>query len=154
MNSEQWVALAVAGANEPRDYLKYVYVDGGVMFGCDGHRLHWCKTDRPEGYYNPDTFQRAQVISSYPNVRQIIPPDTGNMASFRLSDLRRIDVPVRGYILPDGFAISNRCFIAEYVHCAMGDSDTLDLIVPDDPPIWTTPIRGKSFIIMPTRYKK
>lgn len=71
ITGEQWVTKAVA-KNDLRVYLKYVYVESGVMYGSDGHRVHWIDTDKPDGFYCPKTLEKVELDLKYPNMKRVI----------------------------------------------------------------------------------
>ena len=67
-----WVAKAVADDRDVRFYLRYVYVEDGVMVGCSGARLHTSKTDLPNGFYHPESRLRVEVDAKYPQWQRIL----------------------------------------------------------------------------------
>jgi len=73
---EKWVASAVCGKDDIREYLQYVYSDGTRIIGTDGHRMHIWKTDKyPKGFYHPKTMDKSTVPDDYryPDVDRVIP---------------------------------------------------------------------------------
>lgn len=63
----EWVALAAD--DHPRaPALKWVKVINGVMWGCDGYRIHMAPTDgRPSGFYDAETGKAFPVMHPYPH---------------------------------------------------------------------------------------
>ena len=44
------------------------------MYGSNGHRVHWCATDRPDGLYCPKTFEPVELDNypyTFPNFQRI-----------------------------------------------------------------------------------
>lgn len=60
---EEWVALACGPALENRSFLPFVYVLDGTAYASDGIRLHYAKTEFPDGVYDakfcPVDWQKA-----------------------------------------------------------------------------------------------
>lgn len=68
---EQWVYKAVP-KNDIRYYLNSIHVKDGRMMGTDGHRLHFTKTDLPNGYYDSQ-LSPLDEDAKYPDVDRVIP---------------------------------------------------------------------------------
>lgn len=83
--SEQWVAKAVP-QKDVRYYLNYLYVKDGLMYGTDGHRIHWAPTDKPNGFYCPQSFNPVELEATYPDVNRVIPEET-SLKTYQLKDL-------------------------------------------------------------------
>lgn len=88
----KWLAMAAAGREDVRDYLRFVYVPEAMAItengdasrlakreavATDGHRMHVVRgVDWESGWYNPNTGDRAQPPKSpYPDYRRPIPED-------------------------------------------------------------------------------
>lgn len=71
LSVEQWIAKAVP-KNDIRHYLNFIHVKDGVMYGTDGHRLHWGVTDKADGFYCPKTFEPVEFDGKYPDVGRVI----------------------------------------------------------------------------------
>lgn len=69
--AEQWVAKAVNKNDGTRPYLMYLHVSNGWLCGTDGHRLHRCHTELPDGYYDPKTLAKCEVSHNYPQVDRL-----------------------------------------------------------------------------------
>lgn len=75
-DAESWVAKAV-GVKDVRPYLNYLYSDGKRLIATDTHRIHWCPTTRPEGFYCPKTLAPFKVDDwRYTDVDRVIPKAT------------------------------------------------------------------------------
>lgn len=71
-NPEIWVKQAVFKDDDKnRICLRYCYVEGGVMYATNTHTLHYCATDRPDGYYDAN-FNKIDVDMGYPDVKKIV----------------------------------------------------------------------------------
>lgn len=88
----QWVARAVA-IDDVRFYLKYVYVNEGVMVATDGARLHFANTSLADGFYDAKTGFPVTVDARYPEWRRIIPKREGMIAHTEDQDWATILVP-------------------------------------------------------------
>ncbi len=58
---------------KPKDvrfYLRYVYVSGGEIVGCDGRRVHIGKTELEDGFYCPQTRLKVRVDAKYPDIKR------------------------------------------------------------------------------------
>ena len=71
--AEQWVAKACAPKDEQRLHLQYLYSDGRRLMGCDGHRLHWIKTNEPQGFYCPLSFMPIDSDAKPIKINKLIP---------------------------------------------------------------------------------
>lgn len=84
---EQWVAKA-KGVSDVRYYLNNLWSDGKQLVGTDGHRLHLCPTELPEGFYNTE-LEPVTVDGKYPEFERSIPTvkSERDWRSVHLSDL-------------------------------------------------------------------
>lgn len=73
----EYCAKAVADDRDLRTYLRYVYVEDGAIVATDGHRMHYGKTDLPNGFYCPKTRMPVEVDARYPEWRRVIPRREG-----------------------------------------------------------------------------
>lgn len=64
-SAEQWCAKAVA-KQDARKYLRYLQVRNGLMYGCDGHRIHRAQVDKPDGTYCPKTLLPTETVVGFP----------------------------------------------------------------------------------------
>lgn len=99
---QDWVAKAMA-KDDIRDYLNYLYSDGTRLIATDGHRLHLCPTDLPEGYYDA-AGTSCDVGFTFPDVDRVIPALDGLLGlpvteSFPV-EVNKFDMHC--YRLPDG----------------------------------------------------
>jgi hypothetical protein len=69
---EEWVALAVAVDHLGDNALNWLYVEKGVAYGSDGHRIHWGGTGLSDGFYDPETLREVKVKTPYPKIDDII----------------------------------------------------------------------------------
>lgn len=53
---EQWVTLACGKPKEKRPFLRFLHVIDGTMYGTNAQRMHWAKTEFPDGVYDPSSF--------------------------------------------------------------------------------------------------
>jgi len=70
----EWVAQA-AGVKELRHYLNFLYARDGVLYGSDGHRVHWIETELVEGFYD-NAGVAITLDYRYPDMLRVIPPRT------------------------------------------------------------------------------
>ncbi len=63
---DQWVSLAM-GKKDVRYYLNYLYSDGARLTATDGHRLHFIRSELPEGYYDT-AMNKCLVDTKYPDI--------------------------------------------------------------------------------------
>lgn len=70
---KEWVMLARC-KDPARYYLNEMYYKDGVLYGCDGHRLHMLKLDVElmEGYYD-SKLNHLDIEGTFPDVTRIIP---------------------------------------------------------------------------------
>jgi DNA polymerase III sliding clamp (beta) subunit (PCNA family) len=70
---QQWLAKAMAGKNDVRHYLQYIYADGLDLVATDGHRLHiYTANTLPDGFYNKNIFKINQD-AKYPDYKRVLP---------------------------------------------------------------------------------
>ena len=82
----QWVAKAVAGKDDARHYLRYLYSDGTHLVATDGHRLHGIPTDLSAGFYDT-ALNPITVEAGYPDWRRVLPEENRSM-DVAIDDLR------------------------------------------------------------------
>lgn len=94
---EQWVAKVVAGRDDARYYLRYVYSNGSRLMATDGHRLHYWVTDTyPKGFYDV-ALNPVTVDANFPDIDRVI-PKRGRVdveKTFTLADLEAVDASAR-----------------------------------------------------------
>lgn len=78
--AEQWVCRAVA-VKGYRDYLNFMYVEGGTAYASDGHRAHAAKTELSDGYYCPATLEPVTFDRKFPDVERILARGMGPVIS-------------------------------------------------------------------------
>lgn len=70
MTNTQWVHLA-ASKRPAHKFLQHVYSDGEYEVATDADRLHYLKTDLPEGFY--DQFRnKLDVDYNFPNWKSVL----------------------------------------------------------------------------------
>lgn len=145
---EQWVALAV-NPKEIREYLRYLIVRTGVMYGTDGHRIHFIPTDLLDGDYHPVTLNKVEGVPPVPNIAAII-PYTPFKAEYKLSNLVGVTADEKiEYLMLDEFRFNKK-----YIMQAVNGGDVVN-ITHHDKKDRLAPIRGCNdwgeFVIMPMR---
>lgn len=97
----QWVALAVAGKNEHRYYLRFVYVTDDHLVGCDGFRLHVALNadGLPPGYYNVkgDRVHDTDEFA-YPDWARLLAPYQSGSATTVTVSANTLDVVETGRV--------------------------------------------------------
>jgi len=91
-NSLRWVALACA-TTDARASLQCLHVVNGVAYGCDGNRLHYAPTDRPDGAYDAKTGDLIEDAPQPPDFTQVIPKPGAHNDAVRLGDFRALVTP-------------------------------------------------------------
>ena len=72
-NIFDWCRQAVA-KKDVRCYLNAVYVDSGIVHGCNGHIiLRGVSSQYDDGYYCPKTKEKMESQGRYPDVDRIFP---------------------------------------------------------------------------------
>lgn len=72
---QQWAAKAI-GKNDVRNALNRLQVEDGQMVACDGHRVHVCTTDLPNGAYdNQFNLIDDAYAGKFPDWKRVIPSD-------------------------------------------------------------------------------
>jgi hypothetical protein len=70
---QQWVCKAI-GKNDLRTALNRLEVIDHQMVGCDGHRVHVCSTDLPDGAYdNQFNLIDDAYAGKFPDWKRVIP---------------------------------------------------------------------------------
>ena len=69
-NVNQWAALAT-NSTDVREFCRYLHVIKGVVNGCDGHRIHYGKTDLDDGAYCPKTLLPVGFDGNAPDFERI-----------------------------------------------------------------------------------
>ena len=70
-NLSDWVNLATSG-EETRAHLVNTYCRDGVLYGCDGYRIHMTPSTLKTGFYDP-SGTRLLLDYEYPDMKRITP---------------------------------------------------------------------------------
>lgn len=145
---EQWVARAVA-VNDVRAYLKYLYSDGKRLIASDGHRLHLCPTELPEGYYDTNLQPLdSKNMGKYPDVDRVTPKDgeTHTVTAEQLQ-VEEFGKPVTYvYRLPHGVMVNKK-----YWDDAASHLETTTYLVGESRAVRIDYEDGRLAVIMPLR---
>ena len=147
-----WIAKAVAGKNDIRDYLRYVRVQDGLACATDGHRLHRGAVTLADGWYDTQGNAIEDPGYTFPDVERVIPKgrephaiDVSELAYTTLDNGTLVaDFPddgprVNKKLLFDALSLLPRnmtTFTAEY------DDNVSAILIP---------INGQVAVIMPMR---
>jgi len=125
--AEQWVAKA-CGTKDVRYYLNYLYVENGVAYGTDGHRMHWCDTKFDDGFYDPKTLLPTECDGKYPDVsRFMLDKNTlGELLTANLSEVSEIFRDLHCYNL------NNHYFQQKYINDALSGFKSINYYNKDD----------------------
>jgi len=149
---EQWCAKAVAGKNDVRYYLRYLYSDGSRLVGTDGHRMHLTSTDWAEGFYCPKTGARVDIDAKYPDIGHVLNFERPNLQTVVMADLETKLLPpptIGGKKAVVAIKIAEGLWVQEqYLKQAVCNEDAATLRCGDT-------VHGESkfgeFIIMPVK---
>lgn len=86
--SIDWLAMSMS-KNDVRNYLNYIYCDGGNVVSTDGHRLHLVGNDigLEKGFYDKAGNPVGEV-GNFPNYASVIPSVESRLPPVQLSDLK------------------------------------------------------------------
>lgn len=149
--AEEWAAKACAHKDDLRDYLHYLYSDGRRLIACDGHRLHWIKTDKPRGFYCPSSFMPVDLDRKPIEINKVIP----KYKKLKIYLLADYPIKIADYKnLP--YQIIDKCgFNSRYLNDAANSSETIKFAIDSEDPIRAYGVNefGK-FVVMGIRLPK
>ena len=96
---QQWVSKAM-GKNDVRNALNRLQVEDGQMVGCDGHRVHVCTTELPNGAYdNQFNLIDDAYAGKFPDWRRVIPSDRDRPGKISLESvvIKERHTQIEGY---------------------------------------------------------
>jgi hypothetical protein len=68
----EWISKAVAGKEDQRHYLQFIFVKEGVAYASNGCCIAWIDTDLEGGFYDPLTLEKVELDYSYPDIAEAL----------------------------------------------------------------------------------
>tara|TARA_R110000744_G_scaffold380326_3_gene500740 strand:- start:8184 stop:8828 length:645 start_codon:yes stop_codon:yes gene_type:complete len=94
---QQWVSKAI-GKNDVRNALNRLQVEDGQMIGCDGHRVHVCNTELPNGAYdNQFNLIDDAYAGKFPDWKRVIPSNRPGKISLDAVVIKERHTAIPGY---------------------------------------------------------
>ena len=119
----EWVAKAVS-KDLARESLNHIYVETGVMYGCDGHRVHWADTTLDNGFYDAKTQLPISLYrTKYPDIKRVIDgqkrmDSVCRSEAFAPEDIKK---PRIKKLFTDNSETGMKAFQAQYFNDALAD---------------------------------
>lgn len=96
---QQWVSKAI-GKNDVRNALNRLQVEDGQMVGCDGHRVHVCTTELPNGAYdNQFNLIDDAYAGKFPDWKRVIPTNLPGKISLESVVIKERHTQIEGNII-------------------------------------------------------